>query len=138
MSNTEDSLYIKKSTLPGAGKGLFTKKFIPKGAKIIEYTGTITTWADANHDDGNNPYIFFISSRHVIDALMYPEAKARYANDAKGLSKIKGISNNAEYEQVGKKVYISAVKDIPAGAEILVTYGKDYWKVIRENKASED
>ena len=34
---------------------------------------------------------------------------------------------------LGLKAYIESKKDIPAGAEILVDYGKDYWKVIREN-----
>ena len=33
----------------------------------------------------------------------------------------------------GLKAYIESKKDIPAGGEIFVDYGKDYWKVIREN-----
>ncbi|MDQ2656182.1 MAG: hypothetical protein M3Y60_02090, partial [Bacteroidota bacterium] len=32
-----------------------------------------------------------------------------------------------------KKAYIESKKDIPAGDEILVDYGNDYWKVVREN-----
>jgi hypothetical protein len=32
-----------------------------------------------------------------------------------------------------KHCYIEASKDIPKGAEILVGYGADYWKVIRYN-----
>jgi hypothetical protein len=31
-------------------------------------------------------------------------------------------------------VYIDATRDIPAGAEILVDYGKEYWDVIRYNQ----
>jgi hypothetical protein len=30
-------------------------------------------------------------------------------------------------------VYIEAIKDIPAGGEILVQYGKEYWDVIKHN-----
>ena len=37
MALFEKHLFVKKSTLPNAGKGLFTKVFIPKGALIIEY-----------------------------------------------------------------------------------------------------
>jgi SET domain-containing protein len=32
-----------------------------------------------------------------------------------------------------KKVFIEAIKDIPAGSEILVSYGKEYWDVMKEN-----
>ena len=28
---------------------------------------------------------------------------------------------------------MEAAKDIPAGSEIIVSYGKEYWDVIREN-----
>jgi hypothetical protein len=31
------------------------------------------------------------------------------------------------------KEYIESIKDIPAGAEILVGYVNEYWDVIREN-----
>ncbi|HET9486126.1 MAG TPA: hypothetical protein VFO54_01755, partial [Chryseosolibacter sp.] len=70
---------------------------------------------------------------HVINALPVRSALARYANDARGLVRIKGVTNNCDYITDGKKAYIESKKDIPAGAEILVDYGTDYWKVIREN-----
>ena len=69
----------------------------------------------------------------MIDAKPYPKALARYANDARGVVRIKGIVNNSDYIQDGKRVYITSKKDIPAGAEILVGYGKEYWDVIRHN-----
>ncbi len=55
-------------------------------------------------------------------------------NDAKGLNKVKGLNNNAEFIREKFKVFIEAIRDIPAGAEILVSYGKEYWQVIRKNK----
>jgi len=130
----EDQLVVKKSKLPGAGKGLFTKRFIPKGAKIVEYKGRISTWKEVNHQKGDNGYIFYVKRDHVIDAAPYKKALARFANDARGINKVKGISNNAEYKEYGLKVFIVAKKDIPAGNEILVDYGKDYWKVIKYNR----
>jgi hypothetical protein len=39
MAFLEKQLYLKKSHLPGAGKGLFTRKAIAKGSRICEYTG---------------------------------------------------------------------------------------------------
>ena len=131
MALLEKQLRIKKSQLPGAGKGLYTTVFIPKGTLIVEYKGRITSWKEVDHD--NNGNIYYVKRDHVIDARPYKKAFARYANDANGLTRVKGLNNNAEYTEQGLKVYIKSTKDIPAGSEIFVGYGKDYWKVIKFN-----
>ena len=133
MALFEKSVEIKESILPGAGKGLFAKKLIPKGARIVEYKGKITTWKEVNDNDGNNGYIYYVKRNHVIDASKHISSLARYANDARGLCRLKGISNNSEYVEEGLKVFIKSKKDIIAGTEILVEYGKEYWEVIRHN-----
>ena len=117
----------------GAGKGLFTKQFIAKGTRILEYKGTITTWKKVLNGDNFNGYVYYITRNHVIDAMPHKKVKGRYANDAKGLSKTKGLTNNSKFVQDSKKVFIEAVKNIPADTEILVAYGKEYWDVINEN-----
>lgn len=133
MALWEDRVEVKESVLPGAGKGLFAKEFIPKGTRIVEYKGKITNWKEVDDNDGNNGYIYYVKRYHVIDANRHPSALARYANDARGLCRVKGITNNAEYTEEGLRVFIEARKDIPAGTEILVEYGKEYWDVIRHN-----
>ncbi len=133
MALLEKQLIVKKSTIPNSGKGLFTKKFIPKGTRIVEYKGRISSWKDVKDEDGRNGYIFYVNRNHVINALPTKSALARYANDARGLSRVKGVTNNCDYISDGLKAYIESKKDIPAGSEIFVDYGKDYWKVIREN-----
>lgn len=133
MALLEKQLFVKKSTIPNAGKGLFTKKAIPKGTRIVEYKGKISTWKDVKDEDGKNGYIFYVNRNHVINALPVKSALARYANDARGLVRVKGVTNNCDYVTDGKRAYIESKKDIPAGGEILVDYGGDYWKVIREN-----
>lgn len=133
MALLEQKLEVRHSTLPGAGKGLFAKHFIPKGARIVEYKGKITTWKEVDGAEGQNPYIYYVKRDHVIDASRHPKVLARYANDARGLRRMKGIINNADYVEEGLKVYIESKKDIPAGGEILVDYGKEYWDVIRHN-----
>src|SRR5262245_30340694 len=97
MALLEKQLYIKRSNLPASGKGLFTKKFIPKGTRIVEYKGRITTWKEVQHSNGENGYIYYINKNHVINALPYSKSLGRFANDAVGLQKIKGLSNNAAY-----------------------------------------
>lgn len=135
MALLEKQLVVKRSTIPNSGKGLFTKKFIPKGTRIVEYKGKKTTWKDVDIDEGRNGYIYYINRNHVIDAMPFPKYLGRYANDAQGMSKVKGIMNNCRYvaDMDTMRVYIEAVKDILAGGEILVQYGKEYWDVIRHN-----
>lgn len=133
MAFLEKQLYVKTSTLPNAGKGLFTKKFIPKGTRIVEYKGRTRTWKEVQKDEDESPYIYYVKRNFVIDALNDKKALARYANDARGLQRVKELSNNAEYVEEGVRVFIEAVKDIPAGGEIFVGYGPEYWQVIRHN-----
>jgi uncharacterized protein len=133
MALLETKVIVKDSLLPGAGKGLFATEMIPKGAWIVEYKGKITTWKDVDHNDGDNGYIYYVKRNHVIDAGRSRSALARYANDARGIGRVKGITNNAVYVEDGLKVYIQATKIIPAGKEILVEYGKEYWDAIRHN-----
>jgi uncharacterized protein len=133
MSLLEEQLFVRKSSLPGSGKGLFTKIFIRKGVRIIEYKGKITTWKEVDHQNGTNSYIYFVTKDHVIDGLPYENEMARYANDARGFTRVKGITNNCQYVEEGLKIFIEAKKDIPAGSEILVGYGKEYWDVMKLN-----
>jgi uncharacterized protein len=137
MALLEKQLEVKESTIPGSGKGLFAKQFIAKGTRIIEYKGRITTWKKVQQSPVFNGYVYYINRNRVIDAMNYKKAFARFANDAKGTTKIKGLKNNCTYEVEGNKVFITALRDIDAGSEILVSYGKDYWDVIRYNQKLE-
>ncbi|HET6252658.1 MAG TPA: SET domain-containing protein [Puia sp.] len=133
MALLERQLVVKRSTLKGAGKGLFTKKDIPRGTKIVEYKGKITTWKEVDSQEGLNGYIYYVSRNHVIDARPMKGAIARYANDAKGIVRTEGINNNCTYIIEGRKVYIKSMRHIPAGSELFVGYGKEYWDIIKEN-----
>ncbi len=135
MQLLEKYLLIKASTIPGCGMGLFTKKFIPKGTLIVEYKGTIKTWDQIKNRRQKEyiyAYMYAINDNRYIDASRRPKALARYANDARGLNNIKGVTNNCVYDDDGKKAFIKSVKDIPPGSEILVRYGKEYWDVKKE------
>jgi SET domain-containing protein len=133
MALLEKQLVVKRSTIPGSGKGLFTKKFIPKGTLIVEYKGRISTWKEADINEGLNGYLFRVKASHTINAEPWTKALARYANDATGFKKIKGLRNNSIYVIDGLKVYIESTRDIEPGEEILVAYGKEYWTVMKKN-----
>jgi hypothetical protein len=129
------SLIVKKSKLPKAGKGLFTTKSIKKGQKIIEYRGEIINWKEYGKrvKENKDGYLFYINNERCIDAYPTPQYKARYANDAAGMSRLKGLRNNSVYEIVDDKCYIVSTRDIKAGEEIFVDYTKEYWDCVRYN-----
>jgi SET domain-containing protein len=129
------ALKVKRSQLPNAGKGLFTTTAIKKSAKVIEYKGEIIDWKEYEKrvKENKDGYLFYISKKRCIDAFATTQHMARYANDAAGLSRIKGLKNNSCYEIIGDKCFIVAERDIKAGEEILVSYTKEYWDCIRYN-----
>lgn len=126
------TLFVKTSTLPGAGLGLFAKVDFKKGDIITEYKGRRRTWPQVE-DDVDNCYIYHIDDDNVIDAQKNLSSFGRYANDATGLTRVSGIRNNAEYFEEDNRVYIRATRNIAAGNEVLVAYGKGYWKQVKEN-----
>lgn len=134
MALLEKHLTVKKSTLPGAGKGLFTKVLIPKGTRIIEYKGKVMTWAEVEKmADDRNGYVFYFSRNYVIDGWKTKKGIAHLANDANGIGRIPGVKNNSEYVTEKRRCFVVATKEIPAGSEILVGYGAEYWQAIRYN-----
>jgi len=134
MALLEKQLVVRKSLLPGAGRGLFTKAFIPKGARIVEYKGKKLTWREVEAmPDDHNGYVFYFNRNHCIDAWKTKKSVAHFANDANGIVRVKGIRNNADYATQKGRCYIEATRDIPAGSEIFVAYGGDYWRAIRYN-----
>ena len=90
-------------------------------------------WKETSKTDLDNRFVFYVRRDHVIDAAPYKKAIARFANDANGINRVRGITNNADYVQDGSRIFIAAKKDIPAGDEILVGYGREYWDSIRHN-----
>ncbi len=131
MVQTSD-LYIGRSNIPGSGKGLFTRVPIEKGALIIEYTGNIRKWEEVKYDP-DNFYIYFVSEDYVIDAKNNFKSLARYANDAKGLTQVRGLENNSMFVNIENRIYIKAIKNIAAHSEILVDYGEGYWETVKRN-----
>ena len=138
MNLLENSLRVKKSTIPGAGKGLFTTVDIPKGTKVIEYKGEVVTWKQIeNMPDERNGYVFYFNSRYCLDAWN-SKSPARYANDAMGITRVEGLKNNSHYETEKKRCYLVATRNIPKNSEILVSYGAEYWRAIRQNIRQEE
>ncbi len=102
------------------GKGVFALVPIPKGERLIEYTGEIITWKQAlkrhPHDpnDPNHTFFFHLDDKHVIDALHGGNA-SRWINHS--------CKPNCEADQEGDRVFIKSIKNIEPGDELFYDYG---------------
>jgi SET domain-containing protein len=111
---------VKQSTLHGTG--VFALRDIPAGTRIIEYGGKRITpeQADALHpvnpDDPFHTFFFSLTSGKVIDG-------GDKGNDARWINHSCGPNCEAQEGTSGKRVYIVALQDIPAGEELFYDYG---------------
>lgn len=130
------ALIVKRSQLPGAGRGLFTTKAIRKDSKIIEYRGEVIGYNEYRKRARNeqDQYLFYLRRDLCIDSMHTTQYKARYANDAAGITRVKGLRNNSDYVIFGDRCFVVASRDIKAGEEIFVNYTKPYWDCMRKRE----
>ena len=64
-------LYVKKSKLPNAGKGLWTSSEIKKDEVVCEYEGAKITWKEClkrnENQKGFGAYYFYVNSKNCIE-----------------------------------------------------------------------
>jgi SET domain-containing protein len=97
------------------GLGLFTLRAIKKGQRIIEYVGTIITNEEADRRGGK--YLFELDEKRAVDGHARSNT-ARYINHS--------CRPNAEGLTTGSRIWIWAMRDIKAGEELTLNYGKEY------------
>lgn len=130
VSWTEDDFEIRKSTIPGAGLGLFSKMAIRKGDTIGPYTGKILTDAQANRAPYvNSLYLVWVCK----DCWIYGEPP--YANYTRYINH-DDRRPNAELitSSRWKKARIAALRNIRPGEEIFFDYGESYWDCVDISK----
>jgi SET domain-containing protein len=104
---------------PIQGRGAFASRFIPRGTRIIEYTGERITHeeADARYDDGSmarhHTWLFTVNGRLVVDAAVGGNA-SRFINHS--------CEPNCAIEIERERIYIDAARDIAPGEELTYDY----------------
>lgn len=121
-----DYISIKKSLIPGAGKGAFSKVDISKGKTIGKYVGKELIGEDMEQASGD--YLFSVTFKKkevkIIDG-QDPKISSwvRYVN-----TPLKYADGNCYFFQRSQNIYIRTNKDIKKGEEILAYYGDEYIK----------
>lgn len=100
------------------GLGLFATEVIPKGVRIVEYSGKIITNAEADAMPGKPRYLYNLSRTHTLDGS--PRSNlGRYANHS--------CKPNAIIYVYGGRIWIKSLREIRPGEEITYDYGKEYF-----------
>ncbi|HKP73280.1 MAG TPA: SET domain-containing protein-lysine N-methyltransferase [Pyrinomonadaceae bacterium] len=113
MPVTQGKLALKRSA---TGLGLFALRPIRAGKRLIEYVGPVITNEEADKKGGM--YLFALSDTRTIDGSARSNL-ARYVNHA--------CRPNAEAFSTGRRLWIWSKRDIEAGEEITINYGKTYF-----------
>jgi len=96
------------------GRGVYAKQLIPKGTRIIEYTGKRMAWADVPNDpDDPHTFIFGLDNGQVINPAIDGN-EARWINHS--------CDPNCEAVGKGDRIFIDALKRIRAGEELSYDY----------------
>ena len=104
---------------PVAGRGGFAVRRIPEGTRIIEYLGEriSSAVADERYDDDamekHHTVLFAVDDDTVIDGAVGGN-DARFINHA--------CAPNCEAVNEGGRIFIEAIADIEAGAELFYDY----------------
>lgn len=104
------------------GTGVFAARDIPAETCILEYCGRRITQEEAdarpssNPDDPNHTFFFALSSGKIIDG-------GQRGNDARWINHGCAPNCEARENEAGTRVAIYALRDIPAGTELLYDYG---------------
>ena len=104
-------LVIRSSDIHAAG--CFTLDDIPKGTRVLEYTGERITKAqgDVRYDKREFTYLFGIGDGEVV---IDGHGMAMFVNHS--------CDPNCETDEIGDKVYILSIRDIAAGEELTYDY----------------
>lgn len=125
----KDYLYIKRSQIKGAGKGLFTAIDIYKDEVIAYFDGEIIDDDEAfrRASKGKDKYFVILPEGKVMDSLPV-ECFAKYANDAAAYPNGQFRNNASIRLDDDDRPCLIATRKIKAGEEIFCSYGKKYWK----------
>ena len=149
-----DGLYVKKSSINGAGGGLFTSLPIRKGTFIGIYSGIRVSKATAMDSNYTRGYLLDVGS-HYIDArdplgrLVMNDGRLVNSHDQtdawwsklrgrgvgwKGAANLMRYANSADRTarqnnlviRKGVSGYVAS-RDVKAGDELLASYGPSFW-----------
>lgn len=114
--------------------GLFTTVKIPKGTYLTMYAGYLINKPNyedvVTHDHSQTAFYVGLDQFFTIDGFRYPRpgfGMAQFSNCSKEpncILKYRSTSRSASY----RIPHLLSTREIDAGEELTISYGKDYWR----------
>jgi uncharacterized protein len=101
------------------GRGVFALTDIPKATRLMEYVGERITHKEADrryaaeHEYSPHTMLFAVDDKTVIDATRWGNS-SRFINHS--------CSPNCEADEEDGRIFISTLKNVPAGTELTYDY----------------
>lgn len=112
----------------GAGLGVFATQFIARGSLITWYAGTYL-WNPRAEELGTASHVRTVLHGFLaIDGIREPVHGAGAGSFVNAASRAARVNARYRVDDVALRVAIVATRDIAEGEEVLVTYGRDYWR----------
>jgi len=142
--NSSFQLRLAPSQVPNAGLGVFTREDIPADSCIDEYTGEVLSSNRVSN------YSVEVRPDCFVDACELPRCYMAMINDCSYIAR-RVIRRKKRWVDITPKAYfgkdnhplvtnckfvlnrtegrvfIHSLYDIPAGSELFIDYGPDYW-----------
>ena len=116
---------------PALGEhGLFAARRLAYGARALDYVGAVST---AEGEDRSSDYVceFGADGELALDALRVGN-EARFINDFRNTGRRPNVEfrlrRSARAAEMRQGVYVCAKEGVRAGDELLISYGKPFWR----------
>ena len=112
---------LKRSRIHG--RGVYARRDVPKGTRLIEYAGELISNAEADrrYDDEtmreHHTFLFILNSRQCVDAAVGGNV-ARFINNS--------CDPNCQANIEGQHIWIDAIRDIRKGEELGYEYEYEF------------
>ena len=114
-SEMQKWLRVAKSSVPGAGRGVFAKVNIPAKTRVAEYTGVVCSDKEYDfEDEGDYVVLFSVGRGRVIDPRKGNASVARWLNHS--------CDPNCEASEDEGRIFIETLRRMKAGEELFYNY----------------
>lgn len=123
VDNSANDFVEVKGSWIGEFSGLFARKALSEGQVICIYHGKLLRTSDAIKLDDKS-YLMRLGEQVYVDAREKLDCLARFINDCRNPA---GYNVRFEKHPSAGVALIVATRDVKAGEELFVDYGKWYW-----------
>lgn len=109
------NMEIKQSNIPDAGRGVFTKAFLPKGTFLGYYRGKIVNLDKIKNTD----YVLTIDDGTAICG--------KHSNHFSAMINCPTATQYSPNVMFTTEGQLNTIRDIKANEELYVDYGRGYW-----------